>query len=244
MINTNVPLYRRIIQTEIPSMQRTSRGIILICIPTQRVLCVERRNTPEFLHFMRGFYRKDNIRRDIIPCCDKGEHDLLKSICDEPDKKSRKAKIADFLKSRYSIDKVMKCIDIASDNFEEDLEEIRSCLDQILPRDQKNWMFPKGGLNRGESELECALRELKEESTVNLSPELVSNKQLNIEFTSFFGVTFRTQYYVAYTQVEFTLTKDFDTKEISDVKWIDLDKLEEYITIEYTKLIPAIRECR
>ena len=232
---------RKITKTNIPSMQRESRGIILICKKTRRILCIDRKSSPEFLHLMRGFYRRENIRSDIIPNCTQEEHDMLKEICYETDRKTRYNKIYNFLSDRYDRNKVDRCIKTTMSNFDEDMDELKSALLQIMPRETKNSMWPKGGMNRGETEVQCAIRETLEETGVIVPAEKVTRNQLLVESTSFFGVMFRTVYFIAYTDEEYSLTDNYDKNEVSAVKWIHVDDLEKHVVPDYSKIIPDIR---
>jgi 8-oxo-dGTP pyrophosphatase MutT (NUDIX family) len=77
------------------------------------------------------------------------------------------------------------------------------------------WSFPKGHSNEGEEPLECALRELAEETGIDNLPEPYEYVQVG------YG-----KYFI------FNLTKYIpliprDTQEIMDTKWVTLDEMEK-----------------
>lgn len=86
----------------------------------------------------------------------------------------------------------------------------------VKDRRTEKWSFPKGKCKRHERELECALRELEEETSLKLSPHLqpLSIKQLR-------GGTY---YLFALEDAPTTLTPN-NTWEISEVQWWSLTAL-------------------
>ena len=50
-------------------------------------------------------------------------------------------------------------------------------LDKVLlveSYDYRDWSFPKGKLDEGETEIECAIREIKEEINLSIDPAMIS----------------------------------------------------------------------
>jgi 8-oxo-dGTP pyrophosphatase MutT (NUDIX family) len=79
----------------------------------------------------------------------------------------------------------------------------------------KKWSFPKGHRESFDtSPLQCALRELREETGISLKESFINSKKLKAG-----------EYYV------FILSKEYepnpqDTNEIEEAKWFELDELE------------------
>ena len=94
-------------------------------------------------------------------------------------------------------------------------------------KDNKKWTMPGGTLEFGESMVDCALREVKEESG------------LNVEIKDIIGTYTDPNIRVAYSdgevRQEFTIvyygeTKDFDVKldeESSNFVWVSLDEIQK-----------------
>lgn len=96
----------------------------------------------------------------------------------------------------------------------------------LLVKSMKNkkWSFPKGRIESNETQLECALRELEEETGIKINTE----KEVYIT-SRIYGNTI----YFLYNSVRDIFDKKFiyDKREISDVDWFtsnDLKKLENY----------------
>jgi hypothetical protein len=76
------------------------------------------------------------------------------------------------------------------------------------------WSFPKGHSNEGEQPLECALREVAEETGLDTLPHPIEYKSLG------YG-----KYYVFILKDQPPLIPR-DTKEIMDTKWVTLEEME------------------
>lgn len=76
------------------------------------------------------------------------------------------------------------------------------------------WSFPKGHSNEGEQPLECTLREVAEETGIDILPHPIEYKSLG------YG-----KYYV-FIMTEQSNLVPRDTKEIMDTKWVTLEEME------------------
>lgn len=76
------------------------------------------------------------------------------------------------------------------------------------------WSFPKGHSNEGETPLECALREVSEETGLDILPHPIEYKSLG------YG-----SYYVFILKDQPPLIPR-DTTEIMDTKWVTLEEME------------------
>lgn len=86
--------------------------------------------------------------------------------------------------------------------------------------DGKNWTFPRGKLNEGETELECAIREVFEETGFNTAPHCNEN-----DFFVSIQDRKKLQMYIASNVPEDTVFSIMTRKEISDVKFHPIDNL-------------------
>lgn len=232
---------RIIVWTEIPSMSRQSFGLIVICETTRRTLLVQMKDSPEFLHFARGFFRKSDIP-SILLCCTENEHNLIRQICDcEPSK--RRSVLENILRERFSEEQISKFLDTSLRRISDDIASIKEGLLSISPQENHYWLWPKGGINKEESPIDCAIRETREESGVEISKDQISFDygSLSVESISFFGSTFKTCYYVAFVDSEIE-SKDFDVKEISKVEWVSLDEAKKRVSLNYSKLVDEIKK--
>ena len=103
--------------------------------------------------------------------------------------------------------------------------------DKVLLIKQNNgvWGFPKGHVEGNETEFETAIREVKEET--NIDVEITNDKRYVVEYITNKG---------AYKQVVFFRAKSLKNEikpqeeEISEIKWADFD--EAFDTINYENI--------
>lgn len=101
----------------------------------------------------------------------------------------------------------------------------------LIKQHQRFWGFPKGHIEDGETEVETAIREVKEETNV----DIVVEESLRFE-----------NHYITDTNIDktviFFVAHPIDNMnivaqeaEIKDVKWIDAEKVEETLTFDNLK---------
>lgn len=94
-----------------------------------------------------------------------------------------------------------------------------------------NFGFPKGHMEKGEVEEQTAIREVKEETGIDI--KLVSNKRYSISYVQNETINKEVVYYIANV-----INKDFQNKkekEISDIIWIEIDEVENILSFENIK---------
>ena len=90
------------------------------------------------------------------------------------------------------------------------------------------WGFPKGRLEQGETRKECAIRELYEETGIQIPPESIK-QTLPLHKNS--------TYYLVQQYIEFDLSKIADTTEITAIGWVCVDCLRHMDTNCHVKKI-------
>lgn len=93
-----------------------------------------------------------------------------------------------------------------------------------------NWAFPKGHVEKGETEKETALRETKEET--NLDVEIISEKKYVINYISKKNMMKKVIYFVAKPLSNDYIKLD---KEISNIGYYDLDEALDILTYQDIK---------
>ncbi|MFI3306941.1 MAG: NUDIX domain-containing protein [Mycoplasmatota bacterium] len=91
--------------------------------------------------------------------------------------------------------------------------------------------FPKGHMEAGESEMQTALRETKEETNVDV--EIISDKRYLISYPKDDGILKEVVYFFAKA-----VNKDFlkmQEKEISEILWVDVEEVEKILSYENIK---------
>ena len=118
------------------------------------------------------------------------------------------------------------------------LKKEKSCGCVIMEKDkvlliqqiEGNWGFPKGHMEVGETEVETAIREVKEET--NLDVEINENKRYTVEY-----ITGRN----TYKEVVFFLAKKisgnekYQESEITAMKWMNFDDAMKTLTYDKTR---------
>jgi len=84
----------------------------------------------------------------------------------------------------------------------------------VRGRKSKKWSFPKGHKHRGETYIECAVRETEEEAGISLNNMIpVAYQRLSVG-----------EYYF-YDLDDEVVTRINDTLEITEAKWMSIDEM-------------------
>lgn len=121
-------------------------------------------------------------------------------------------------------------------NLNDDLEKACGCIiindgKVLLVRQNKgHWEFPKGHVEENETEMETAIREVKEET--NLDVVIENDKRYIIEYVTDKGRDKQVVYFIAKC-----LSKDLKRQEceIQTLGWFDFDEAINTLTYENTK---------
>lgn len=95
-----------------------------------------------------------------------------------------------------------------------------------------HWSFPKGHVEGSETELQTALREVKEET--GLSIQILDGFRQQVNYSPRPGISKDVVYFLGYAAD--TRTKR-QKSEISDLRWVDLDQSKKYLTYSNDKML-------
>lgn len=101
----------------------------------------------------------------------------------------------------------------------------------IKHRSGGHWSFPKGHVEAGENELQTALREIKEET--GLDVRLLDGFRQSVEYFPKPHVKKQVVYFLAHPDADDTVHKQ--EEEISEYKWCLLDDADEMVTFKNDK---------
>lgn len=102
----------------------------------------------------------------------------------------------------------------------------------VIKQKQGFWGFPKGHMEQGESEIQTAIRETKEETNLDVIIEnktrfclnyIIENKNINKEVV----------YYIAKVDGKINIKPQIE--EVNSIAWIDIDKVEAILTFDNLK---------
>ena len=101
----------------------------------------------------------------------------------------------------------------------------------LVQQSSGNWGFPKGHLEKGESETEAAIRETKEET--NLDVKIVdSSARYSIEYNTDKGTHKEAVYFLATKTSEEIVRQE---SEINEINWFDFKEALETISFDNAK---------
>lgn len=116
--------------------------------------------------------------------------------------------------------------------FLNNIKYLKTLLDQSNKNGSLIWEPPKGRKTKQESSASCAMREVLEETRYHpKSYQLIPGKKIKKQFISN-GVRYIIIYYVGVMKqmesIKFNLTDKQQSGEISEIKWVSIDQLQQY----------------
>ena len=100
----------------------------------------------------------------------------------------------------------------------------------LIKQTKGHWGFPKGHVEKDETEIETAIREVKEET--NLDVEIDANKRYTMEYVTDKGTLKQVVLFIAKCTVGEIKAQEC---EVNDIKWLDFDEAMQTITYDNTR---------
>ena len=100
----------------------------------------------------------------------------------------------------------------------------------LIQQTKGHWGFPKGHVEVGETEIETAIREVKEET--NLDVEINENKRYTMEYITDKGALKQVVLFVA---KKINGNEKYQESEIKSMKWMTFDDAIKTITYDNTR---------
>lgn len=100
----------------------------------------------------------------------------------------------------------------------------------LIKQTKGHWGFPKGHMEKGETEIETAIREVKEET--NLDVKIDANSRCTMEYMTDKGKLKEVVLFIAKCTGGETKAQEC---EISDMKWLDFEEAIKTITYDNTR---------
>lgn len=100
-----------------------------------------------------------------------------------------------------------------------------------------HWSFPKGHVEEGENEHQTALREVKEETGLDI--ELMTGFRESVEYSPKPGVRKQVVYFLGQALNETLVRQE---EEIGEIRWVDIERAGEMVTFANDKRL--IRRAR
>lgn len=107
----------------------------------------------------------------------------------------------------------------------------------LIRHNDGHWGFPKGHMEKGETEIETAIRETKEET--NLDATIIPDFRKTVTYSPKDGVIKDVVYFLGLARGSVKI----DNREIIDYKWVDINEVENYIDHEdHIEIINDLRD--
>jgi len=102
----------------------------------------------------------------------------------------------------------------------------------LIHHNAGHWDFPKGHVEEGETEIQTAVREVKEET--NIDVEVNEKYRYTIEYSPKEGITKEVVFFLAQNTND---NKQPQLEEVCEVKWFEMNEAIEKITFSNAKEI-------
>jgi len=95
-----------------------------------------------------------------------------------------------------------------------------------------HWSFPKGHVEDGETETQTALREVREETGLNIN--LLEGFREKVSYSPRPGISKDVVYFLGFAEDSRTTPQE---EEISEIRWVSIARLGSYLTYENDRRI-------
>lgn len=214
-----------------------SYGIICFNKKNNKFLLIQRKHTIAYVDFIRGKYSLNDINFIYMLFENMSQNekkDLLKYDFTELWKKlwinSKKTVYRDneFKKARELFNIITDGISINNKDY-----TLKSIIAETNIKLDIDWEFPKGRRNIGEADLECAIREFREETNMVCDKDIIGNEKYIEEFIGSNNISYKYIYYLYNVDTDFVPfvdEKNMDQiTEIGNVGWFNYDECMEKI---------------
>lgn len=110
------------------------------------------------------------------------------------------------------------------------LDDNRTQLLLLKHRYGGHWSFPKGHVERGENEVQTALREIKEET--GLSVDLQNGFRECVSYSPKPNVKKQVVYFLGYARDDRVQKQE---EEVSEIRWVDIEEAPALVTFKNDK---------
>ena len=187
------------------------------------ILAVQRKDSFAFVEFMRGKYRMSDVEyvRTLFEGMTHSERKGVKFLefselwTELWNGFSKSKNKHEYENARCKFASLREGVQVNGR-----LCSIATLVDESVGRDSPEWGFPKGRRDSGgESDLECALREMREETGISGRQIKLNGKVYEETFRGTNGIMYRHVYFLAFLADQNAKFDNFD-KEIKQAAWV------------------------
>jgi len=205
-----------------------------------RLLMIRRKDSMSFAEFMRGRYDPANIEY---------VGRLIGNMTISEQKMIAESSFEDIWRSLWGDEHANGDFAVSQSKFAQfDRRAVVANNPSIY--DEPEWGFPKGRRIRGESDVDCAIREFGEETNIPRDAYVVlKNIRLEETFEGLNGIVYRHIYFVALLQHPemINLTQRFtpmQRREISGIAWKTFDECTDLVRPHHVQRAAMIQNLR
>lgn len=205
-----------------------SYGVIAINRTDESVLIIQRKYSPNFINFIKGWYRKSQLL-DLFKEMTEKEILSIKKIMYKPER---------FI-ALYNNISPDGDASYATCRFEDNQQQIWHLCNIIHGTVETEWLLPKGKLEYSDtSPVECAKREFLEETGLSHIPENpLSDSPITYYNNSVTGFVYETKLWVFMFDEKMILSSDKNNFEILDRRWVKRCDLNKYFDASKISII-------
>jgi 8-oxo-dGTP pyrophosphatase MutT (NUDIX family) len=209
-----------------------------------KFLMIQRKHSLSYIEFLRGKYSLENI-----------EHiqKLFKHMAPEEIKDISNLNFDNLWNSLWKKTSKSKAFQKEYKNSKDLFEKliVLGELNKLLKIQPKysspEWGFPKGRRNLFEKNLDCAIREFEEETTIPSDKLNILNKIncVTEEYTGSNSLNYRHIYYLSYfdsDSIKDELIQDVSNYEVGKLGWFSWEEATELIRDYYTEKIKVVNQ--
>jgi 8-oxo-dGTP pyrophosphatase MutT (NUDIX family) len=239
---------------ELKQMKRraiTSYGIILFTVNNNNEILYQlcqRRDSISYAEFL-----KDTLDESIIPYHINLMSREERKRCVDYYKLNQPEKLWDDLWVNHKIKIYKNDMETCCRKFNKKMEKYIDCFTDDGGKEENSWGFAKGRKMASESELNCALREFTEETTIPRdSIQVLDIKPFDELYTGTDGRLYRSVYYIAYIPyIPSVLLKQnntgvreegFVSEEVSQILWCDYNSSMNRIDRQKQTILRSINK--
>ena len=224
-----------------------SCGILLIDKPNLpvspadvNVLMIRRKDSMSFAEFMRGKYEAENT--DYVAR-------LVKNMTLKEQANVASEPFETLWRNLWGDDRMSTDFAISREKFNQ-LDRYGLVRDNLSEYTEPEWGFPKGRRARGESDLDCALREFAEETNVPRAAFIVlKNIVLEETFLGLNGIRYRHVYFIALLKQPgmIDLKQRFtpmQRREISGIAWKSFTEAQAHVRPHHVERMGMLNQLK
>lgn len=205
---------------------------------------IQRKHSLSYIEFLRGKYSLDNIEH---------VYNLFKNMAPEEIKEISNLNFDNLWDSLWKKTSKSKAFQKEYKNSKELFEKLIlngefSKLLKVEPKYKSpEWGFPKGRRNLFEKNLDCAIREFEEETSISSDKLNILNKIncVSEEYTGSNSLNYRHIYYLSYVDSESIkddLLEGVSNYEVGKIGWFSWEEATELIRDYYTEKIKVVNQ--